>query len=570
MVLIVAVVWSGRALLPGPMVPTTPQLIPATSTLPPVPGPTLSPTAQPEATLLPTPEPSTTPTPRLAPTLSLDTAEVFLDATNTDRYAWREGGLLHPHGLVVLTDTAYMVDAGQVVALSLPTRMAQRLVPPEGKIEGIPVGEIFYLAPSPEGAGLLLLDKRGDMYRYDAAGASWHVERPIDKRRAAPNPVLLAVAAYNGRAYILDTTYSQVWRYPFDDVAEGYFPGGAGPGDRSGTSYDVTRGIDLAAYQDVYVLLHPWRTEPAGLRRYVGSPPKRDNAFAAGLELDNPTRLYLDASGQGPLYLLDQAGRRLRALDRETGAVLQTLTLGDAVEMRAVCTAGGYLYISAPDAVYVYPGTGQLYGVSGGAGPDPAGRPDNLANWEPVLGITSPLAGVRFLPERDSLLPGTTRIYRYGIHHGLDMYEDVMGVDVPYAAPVRTIADGVVRRADHDYKEISPARFDELVALCARLHMTPPDVENIFRGRQVWIDHGNGLVSRYEHLSSIPEDIVSGTQVLRGQVIGHTGNSGTSDGASGTRNGVHLHFEIYLQEHYLGEWLSLWETRQLLQQVFFP
>jgi len=566
---IAVIVWGWNRLLLSPTVtpifPAAPTATPLTASPPPLPAP--SATATPFPTSSATPAPSMTPAPSPVPTLSLETAEVRLSVANTDRYEWPAGALLRPHGLVVLGDTAYTVDAGELVALDLQAAAARRVQPPEDQVDGIPLGEIFTVALGPDAASLLLLDKRGDMYRYDPAGDAWSIERPIDKRRTAPNPVPVAVAAYNGRAYILDTTYTQVWRYPYDDIAEGYFEGG--PGSRAGTSYDVTRGVDLAVHRDVYVLLHPGRSEPAALRRYVGAEPVRDRAFAAELELENPTRLFLDAAGAGPLYLIDQAGRRLRALDLETGAVLQTLAWSGAVEMRAAYVAAGRLYVAAPDALYRYPGSGQVYPIAGGAGPDPAGRPDNLANWAPLRGITSPITGVRYIPDRDSLLPGTTRIYRYGIHHGLDMYEDVMGVDVPYQAPVHAIADGVVVRADHGYQEITPARFDELVALCAGLHMTPPEVENLFRGRQLWIDHG-GLVSRYEHLAAIPTDVVTGTQILRGQVIGYTGNSGTSDGASGTQNGIHLHFEIYMGEHYLGEWLSLWETRQLLQEVFFP
>ncbi len=562
-----AILVGGRLFLRQP--PVVPSFPAATLAPPATPAPTPTPTPSP--TPAPTAAPTPSPTPLIVPTLSLDVAEVVIDESNTDRYEWPTGALLHPHNLVVLTDTAYTVDAGQLVALSLSEATAARLVPPLGLVDGIPLGEIFTLARGAEGNSLLLLDKRGDLYRYDVISDSWTIERPIDKRRSAPNPVPIAVAAYNGRAYILDTTYSQVWRHPYGDTTpEGYLPGGNSPTPRTGNAYDITRGIDLAVFRDAYVLLHAGRQTPARLVRFTGTTPERDSAFAQGLELENPTRLCLDPSGQGPLYLLDQGGRRLRALDLKSGAVRQTLTLAGDVEMRAMYTAGGRLYIVAPDALYVYPGVGRVWPVSGGAGPDPAGRPDNLANWAPLLGVTPPIAGVRYLPDRDSLLPGTTRIYRYGIHHGLDMYEDVMGVGVPYQAPVHAVADGVVVRADHGYQELTPARFDELVAECARLHMTPPEIENLFRGRQVWIDHGGGLVSRYEHLSAIPDEVVSGTQVLRGQVIGYTGNSGTSDGAAGTRGGVHLHFEIYLGEHYLGEWLSLWETRQLLQQIFFP
>ena len=54
-------------------------------------------------------------------------------------------------------------------------------------------------------------------------------------------------------------------------------------------------------------------------------------------------------------------------------------------------------------------------------------------------------------------------------------------------------------------------------------------------GRSVVIDHGNGLVTRYAHLSQIialPKSSVSA-----GEKIGRVGNSGRS-------TGPHLHFEI--------------------------
>jgi murein DD-endopeptidase MepM/ murein hydrolase activator NlpD len=53
-------------------------------------------------------------------------------------------------------------------------------------------------------------------------------------------------------------------------------------------------------------------------------------------------------------------------------------------------------------------------------------------------------------------------------------------------------------------------------------------------GRMIEIDHGNGLATRYGHLSEI--DVTVGQTVRIGQVIGHMGSTGRS-------TGPHLHYE---------------------------
>lgn len=54
-------------------------------------------------------------------------------------------------------------------------------------------------------------------------------------------------------------------------------------------------------------------------------------------------------------------------------------------------------------------------------------------------------------------------------------------------------------------------------------------------GKCIDIEHENGTVTRYAHLSSI--DVSVGEQVFQGMIIGESGNTGNS-------TGPHLHFEI--------------------------
>ncbi|MCX8111875.1 MAG: M23 family metallopeptidase [Bacteroidia bacterium] len=88
------------------------------------------------------------------------------------------------------------------------------------------------------------------------------------------------------------------------------------------------------------------------------------------------------------------------------------------------------------------------------------------------------------------------------MHTGLD-------IDAPYGAPVRAAAAGKVIFAGWDYGG--------------------------GYGIQVEIDHLNGLVTKYAHLSRLA--VKEGDTVMRGQTIGYVGSTGYSTGA-------HLHYEV--------------------------
>ena len=89
---------------------------------------------------------------------------------------------------------------------------------------------------------------------------------------------------------------------------------------------------------------------------------------------------------------------------------------------------------------------------------------------------------------------------RPAMHSGIDFRAD-------YGAPVRATGFGTVRRA-----EIAGGY-----------------------GKLVEIDHGNGVVTRYAHMSAIT--VKKGQKISAGQIVGRVGSSGRS-------TGPHLHYEI--------------------------
>jgi murein DD-endopeptidase MepM/ murein hydrolase activator NlpD len=57
-------------------------------------------------------------------------------------------------------------------------------------------------------------------------------------------------------------------------------------------------------------------------------------------------------------------------------------------------------------------------------------------------------------------------------------------------------------------------------------------------GREIEIDHGNGIVTLYGHLSGY--NVVAGQNVVKGEVIGYVGHSGRTTGS-------HLHYEVQIR-----------------------
>lgn len=163
-----------------------------------------------------------------------------------------------------------------------------------------------------------------------------------------------------------------------------------------------------------------------------------------------------------------------------------------------------------------------------------------------------PLAG-ESVPSEAELLPEAARDYRAGIHEGIDFPADA-------GTPVVAAADGRIVRADRAFTDWTAEERAAALRQAIELGRTPESTLDRIRGRQVWIDHGGGLVTRYVHLQSVAVSV--GEHVPAGAVIGTVGSSGLPEG------GPHLHFEIRIGDSYLGDGLTPTELARALREAF--
>jgi murein DD-endopeptidase MepM/ murein hydrolase activator NlpD len=164
-------------------------------------------------------------------------------------------------------------------------------------------------------------------------------------------------------------------------------------------------------------------------------------------------------------------------------------------------------------------------------------------------------------------MPGAPREYRNGIHEGVDFYDIDNCAFITLDTEVLAAKAGTVVRADWDFVDITPEEVAELEA-AALENGNDPDIEDRFRGRQVWVDHGGGIITRYAHLNGIAQGVDVGTRVSQGEVIGFVGDSGTPESVTQPGSELHLHFELRVGNSYLGAGLDALEVRDLYIQAF--
>jgi murein DD-endopeptidase MepM/ murein hydrolase activator NlpD len=183
--------------------------------------------------------------------------------------------------------------------------------------------------------------------------------------------------------------------------------------------------------------------------------------------------------------------------------------------------------------------------------------------------FTYPIAGA-CMPVSDALMPNASREYRSGNHEGVDFYEYDNCTAIGYGDPALAAKDGVVVRADLYYRDLTEEDLAAANEQIAAGNAEAFEVVDLFRGRQVWIDHGDGIVTRYAHLSAIAEGIEEGAEVVQGQTIAYIGDSGTPESLTNPRLETHLHWELRVKDSYLAAGLPPEEMREIYTMLFEP
>ena len=168
------------------------------------------------------------------------------------------------------------------------------------------------------------------------------------------------------------------------------------------------------------------------------------------------------------------------------------------------------------------------------------------------------------LPSKDylvpsvlNLLPNAKREYRSGYHEGIDF-------SAPLNTPITAVSGGIVVRSNPQHMDVDLDTYNAFLSTSAELGKTPDDIyQYILLGKSIVIDHGYTITSKfrtisvYAHLSNIAEGILPGTLVEKGDLIGFSGNTGTSDGALRNNKGAHLHWELHFDDaterYFLGQ-----------------
>ena len=480
-----------------------------------------------------------------------DAEFVRFDIENTGIWQFPENSFAHPIALEIEQDTAFLLDGGRVIAIDLNNnRPAQTLLEPGATIDAVQVLEPLDLTLS--GDSLFVLDRAGDVYRYDLNSNVWQLDRydrPVEETSGHYFVAIDGIKPINAQEVgntfqraLLETNYMFVMLYGADTTPLWNLPEG--------------RSVDLSILNDeVFVLQRAIHETTGYLTKYQDT--RHIKTFDPKIEIDQPLQIV---AADSTLLILDQDGRRLRAINPENGALLKVFQVPQQDQVSTFAVIDDQkLVLAGQDRLYFFEYPDRLAVINDDGLTKGEVQPHDPTFLASLDNYSVPIGGSN-ITFRDFQLPGAPRHYRLGIHHGIDFYWQP-------GTKVLAAADGVVTRADVDYIPPTALQLSTWWAESQEQGYTSKETLDNYLGRQVLIEHKDGLVSRYAHLSSIAPGINKGTQVVQGQVIGEVGNSGSPSSLESDNADAHLHFEMWIGENYLGQYLRPIEIREWVERI---
>ncbi len=454
------------------------------------------------------------------------------------------------------TDCVWIVASDVRSIQAATTLVGKRFDLQHNAIEGVPVQEFVNFVYSATTNSLVIVDKAGDLFTFAIDSHKWGIFRANAPFLAGePDPDFIDLANVKEQIIVLDPERNELWRVKAktrkpEELFRQILPWRVKPGE-----IYVGDGIALAYDGDLYVLKRSGyitrfsEIEPGHVAKQLSTPCKR----LAGCR---PSRLATAAGA--PLFIVERENNRVLAYDKTSGKVSQ------------------YLFPRESDLRGLYPQADGFWIVNGSSLTFRSikGSDSWKYKYEPKLidsrldGLVMPIAGMR-LPRHPGVYPGARRLYRYGVHAGVDFFNDQGAkVKIQMGTPARAADAGKVIRCDANFIDMNAQQFSRVMNECLRAHQTSEANENLLRGCQVWIDHGNSLITRYAHLDKIKPNLKVNQFVKQGDVVGFIGVSGTGQNLSGRTKYPHLHFEIQLDGHYLGYGLTPQETIGIYEDIF--
>ncbi|NDJ51776.1 MAG: hypothetical protein GYB68_01675, partial [Chloroflexi bacterium] len=393
----------------------------------------------------------------------------------------------------------YRVDHRDVDAapVDLASLALEPVLMPGEAVDGLPVQELSDLSVGGDGVTLHLLDKAGHVFSLEGVtldGRIAYRALPSFSANDVFDPQMMALTIDPlGRVLLLDSARALLWTPQPPDEDDGRVSISL---EQIGGSQALLDGVDLTAIGGTVYTLQQNGSIRTVINTVGSSPWRAANDLELGLSLRTSTHL-----GPEMLVLVDGLRREVLTIvpaadSPNAGQVItrHRFAFADLGLLRDAVFAHGRLYAVADTDLLIFPGPAESQGDSCQAAQAAGFAPPELYGRD-ILTLTEnwvfPISDAS-LPEWPRLYPGARRLYRSGVHRGLDIYRVNAPVGFSIGYPIAALAPGEVTSSTLLYNPMTEDEWDERTENAELAGQTSAESYQRFSGRRVVINHGAG------------------------------------------------------------------------------